>query len=103
MRLPQALTEDDETAALDLLECYYGKGAHAHHQPFTGAWFDTWDSTGTRAQDVDRFTADDLVAVTFLSVDISAPAASAARRGDRRLLDLTGGAGSGPGAGGGNG
>jgi hypothetical protein len=37
MRLPQALMQDDETAALDLLECYYGRGAHAHHQPFTGA------------------------------------------------------------------
>lgn len=81
MRLPQALTDDDDMAALDLLQCYYGKGAHAHHQPFTGAWFDSWDSTGTRAQDVDRFTADDLVAVSFLSVDISALAA-------RALLDV---------------
>lgn len=81
MHLPQPLVQSDETAALDLLQCYYGKGAHAHHQPFTGAWFDTWDSTGTRAQDVNRFTADDLVAVSFLSVDISAPAA-------RVLLDI---------------
>lgn len=77
MRLPQALTQEDNTAALDLLHCYYGKGPHAHHRPFTGAWFDSWDSTGTRAQDVDRFTADDLVAVSFLSVDIPALAAKA--------------------------
>jgi hypothetical protein len=81
MRLPSTLTHDDDTAALALLECYYGKGAHAHHQPFTGAWFDTWDSTGTRTQDVNRFTADDLVAVSLLSVDIAGAAA-------RQLLDV---------------
>lgn len=81
MQIPEVLTRGDDTEALDLLECYYGKGAHAHHQPFTGAWFDTWDSTGTRGLDVDRFTADDLVAVSFLSVQISASAA-------RKLLDL---------------
>lgn len=81
MQLPEPLAQSKETAALDLLQCYYGTGAHGHHQPFTGAWFDTWDSTGTRAQDVNRFTADDLVAVSFLSVDISAPAA-------RMLLDV---------------
>jgi hypothetical protein len=75
MLLPHALRGSDDKAALALLECYYGRGAHAHHQPFTGAWFDTWDSTGTRAQDLDRFTADDLVAVSFLSVNISASAA----------------------------
>lgn len=81
MQLPHTLSESDGQAALALVECYYGRGAHAHHHPFTGAWFDTWDSTGTRAQDTDRFTADDLVAVSFLSVDIPAPAA-------RALLDV---------------
>ncbi|HEX8510851.1 MAG TPA: DUF6308 family protein [Propionibacteriaceae bacterium] len=81
MQLPPPLEANDGTAALDLLECYYGRGAHAHHAPFTGAWFDSWDSTGTRARDVNRFTADDLLAVTFLSVAISAPAA-------RMLLDV---------------
>jgi Family of unknown function (DUF6308) len=39
--------------------------------------FDTWDTTGTRAADVDRFTADDLVAVTVLSVDVNPSAAHA--------------------------
>jgi hypothetical protein len=38
------------------------------------------DSAGTRAEDLNRFTADDLVAVSFLSVDIR-PAAA------RKLLD----------------
>ncbi|MFI6430515.1 DUF6308 family protein [Rhodococcus oryzae] len=37
----------------------------------TGALWDEWDSTGTRSRDVDVFTADDLVAVTLLSVDVS--------------------------------
>lgn len=81
MRLPTTLAEPHDTAALALLECYYGKGPHAHHQPFTGAWFDTWDSTGTREQDVNRFTADDLVAVSFLSVNIAPSAA-------RHLLEV---------------
>lgn len=75
MRLPHALMDADDASALALLECYYGTGEHAHHGPFTGAWFDTWDSSGTRAADANRFTADDLVAVTFLSVSIPAPAA----------------------------
>jgi hypothetical protein len=44
---------------------------------YTGSVFDTWDSTGTRAQDADRFTADDLVAVGFLSVVVDARAAYA--------------------------
>ncbi|HEY5785487.1 MAG TPA: DUF6308 family protein [Microlunatus sp.] len=81
MQLPQTLNQSDDQPAIALLECYYGRGAHAHHRPFTGAWFDTWDSTGTRAQDLDRFTADDLIAVSFLSVDIPARAAM-------KLLDL---------------
>jgi len=57
-----------------LLRRYFG-------EPFcgpsaaVGAAFDTWDSTGTRSEDVDRFTADDLVAVTFLSVDVPPRAA----------------------------
>lgn len=36
---------------LALLECYYGKGAHAHRQPFTGAWFVAPPTVGpTRAR-----------------------------------------------------
>lgn len=75
MRLPSTLTDINDAAAVALLECYYGTGSHADHGCFTGAWFDTWDSTGTRAQDADKFTADDLVAVSFLSVDVPPVAA----------------------------
>lgn len=82
MKLPKSLSQSDDADALALLQCYYGCGAHAHHRPFTGAWFDRWDSTGTRARDADRFTADDLVAVSFLSVDIPPLAAKSLLMGD---------------------
>ena len=42
---------------------------------FTGAAFDGWDRNGSRTEDADRFTADDLVAVTFLSVRVKATGA----------------------------
>ncbi len=72
------LQDPHDDRALAVLRRYYGTGAGT--ETFTGARFDTWDSTGTRAADHDRFTADDLVAVTFLSVNASASAAI-------RLLD----------------
>lgn len=76
--LPNALLDPDDTAALKLLDRYFGS-ADLGYLPAGGAAFDTWDSPGTRAEDSDRFTADDLVAVTFLSVVVPASAA-------RRLL-----------------
>ena len=78
MKLPRLLQDPNDEHALAALRRYYGTGDGT--ETFTGARFDTWDSTGTRAADHDRFTADDLVAVTFLSVNVSAPAAI-------RLLD----------------
>jgi hypothetical protein len=76
---------DDEVSrdhAVEVLKCYYGRDEHATHlnsndKPFrfTGALFDTWDSTGLREANVNRFTADDIVAVSFLSVEVSAEAA----------------------------
>lgn len=42
---------------------------------FTGSLFDTWDTTGRRDRDADIVTADDLVAVTFLSVEVTPSAA----------------------------
>jgi hypothetical protein len=72
--LPEAFAGIDDGRALDLLRRYYGPG---FGEPgfYTGSLFDVWDSTGTRAQDVDRFTADDLVAVGLLSVDVDPRAA----------------------------
>jgi len=77
-RLPDALSTDDDTAALSLLRRYFGEPFGS--SSYTGAVFDVWDSTGTRAADADRFTADDLVSVTFLSVDTPGPAAIAVLR-----------------------
>lgn len=45
-----------------------------------GSLFDQWHSLGTRHADGNRFTADDVVAVTFLSVDVTAPATRALLR-----------------------
>lgn len=41
----------------------------------SGAHWDNWDPSGQRTADANRFTADDLVAVTFLSVQVPAHAA----------------------------
>jgi len=68
--LPASLTTADSTEALRLLRAYYEE-PFAGPSPRTGAAFDTWDSTGTRSQDLDRFTADDLVAISLLSVQLS--------------------------------
>jgi len=74
-RPPAALVDPhDDAPALALLRKYYGTppfGAGA----YGGAQYDLWDSLGTRAANVDRFTPDDLVAVTFLSVNTPGPAA----------------------------
>jgi Family of unknown function (DUF6308) len=75
-RLPAALQSDDDRDAIKALKRYYGPSPG---QPrfYTGSLFDAWDSTGTRADDTNRFTADDLVAVTFLSVEVPPKAAYA--------------------------
>ncbi len=67
--LPQALQPGaDPATAPGYLRTYYGK-------PYNGSYFDSWPST-----DHLRFTADDFVAVSFLSVFVPPMAA-------RQLLD----------------
>jgi hypothetical protein len=56
---PVSLKTDDDALALKLLRGYYRK-PFGFGSFYTGAAFDTWDSTGTRSQDVNVFTADDL-------------------------------------------
>jgi hypothetical protein len=68
--LPECLKAADPGQALRYLQTYYG-------QPYTGAYFDAWAS---QQNDPDRFTADDVVAVSFLSVVVPPLAA-------RQLLD----------------
>jgi hypothetical protein len=87
-RLPEALQKPEDDDALAYLKNYYVK------RPGTclgyvnsGARFDDWDSTGTRTVDADRFTADDLVAVTFLSVQVSPEAACQILAGKPRYFN----------------
>lgn len=75
MKIPAILEAGGGSdAAVEHLQRYYGLGAHSSTD-FTGRHFDTWDSTRTRSASANMFTADDLVAVTFLSVDVPARAA----------------------------
>ncbi|GIJ51652.1 hypothetical protein Val02_85380 [Virgisporangium aliadipatigenens] len=69
-RLPEALQKPDDTPAIDLLLRYYGR-PYLSAGCATGAYFDTW----TAESDPTRFTAEDLVAVTFLSVQVPPMAA----------------------------
>ena len=62
---------DDRVVAL-LRDYYRRDEGRPLGVAYTGARFDDWDSTGTRAQDADRFTADDLVALRFLSIKVTA-------------------------------
>ena len=71
-RLPNCLMDDDTERSLGYLTTYYGTSGDG---PYTGAHFDTW-----ARNDPERFSADDIVAVSFLSVFVPPRAA-------RRLLD----------------
>lgn len=67
-RLPDALSTSDDSQALSYLKTYYGLDGDTQ---YTGAYFDAWGAD----QDPDRFTAEDLVAVSFLSVFVPPVAA----------------------------
>ena len=73
-QLPSSLQDDANDRALSQLRGYY-QPAFAATGSFTGAAFDNWDSTGNRSDELNRFTPDDLVAVTFLSVRVGPRAA----------------------------
>ncbi|PBC47501.1 DUF6308 family protein [Rhodococcus sp. ACPA1] len=74
LRLPTTLATDSDAAANAALTKYYGR-PYLGDDAYVGAHFDSWSSTGNRAGEADRFTADDLVAVTFLSVQVPPKAA----------------------------
>ncbi|WP_165497100.1 DUF6308 family protein [Rhodococcus sp. ABRD24] len=71
IRLPKVLASGDDDAAVEVLQEYYRRPWVKTGRLRSGALWDEWDSTGTRRRDVDVFTADDLVAVTLLSVAVS--------------------------------
>lgn len=74
MTLPTILTEGNEEEAARLLAAYYRRlpdGLPA----YTGSYFNSWAGGGDSGENRDTITADDLIAVSFLSVRIPGEAA----------------------------
>ncbi|MFJ5861806.1 DUF6308 family protein [Pseudarthrobacter sp. NPDC092439] len=74
MTLPDILSEGNEEQAARLLAAYYRRlpdGLPA----YTGSYFNSWAGGGDSSDNADTITADDLIAVSFLSVDIPGEAA----------------------------
>lgn len=70
IRLPRVLRDGDDAGAIDVLQEYFTRKVAKTGCLRTGALWDSWDPSGRREGDVDRFTAEDLVAVTLLSVKV---------------------------------
>ncbi|TQF69118.1 hypothetical protein FK531_10125 [Rhodococcus spelaei] len=75
IRLPRVLRDGDDDAAVDVLREYFARPVIKTGHLRTGARWDSWDPSGRREADADTFTADDLVAVTLLSVQVPAQGA----------------------------
>lgn len=71
--LPPPLTVPTDGDAVALLQRYYGR-PYLDSGCYAGAYFDSW-APQDLAANANRFTADDLVAITFLSVNLRASAA----------------------------
>ena len=67
-RLPETLRTRNDDRAIRYLQRYFGSGGDGRYH---GSYFDEWG----QPQDPDVFTADDLVAVSFLSVFVPPMAA----------------------------
>jgi hypothetical protein len=74
LTLPPSLASETDEHALRALRAYFRRPP-SHPGFFAGSWFDAWDSTGTRHKDRNRFTADDCLAVSCLSVTVDVRAA----------------------------
>lgn len=74
MKLPEILDSVHVEQAAALVKDYYTK-TNNRGDIQTGARFESWMGGGDAAEVVNTITADDLIAVTFLSVDVPAPAA----------------------------
>ena len=70
---PRCLENPDDADALRLLRRYYAPGGNG--TAAVGAWWDSFDPSGRRADDADRFTSDDLVSLSLLSERVPGPAA----------------------------
>jgi hypothetical protein len=74
MQLPEILGPNQEENAAKIVERYY-KDRFKFDQPRTGSRFDDWAGGGDALEVRNRITADDLVAVSFLSVKVPGVAA----------------------------
>lgn len=74
MKLPESLAPGASERAVYLLSRYY-RVPELPATGYTGARFDSFDPFGTRSDSTNVFTAEDLVAVTFLSVEVPPRAA----------------------------
>lgn len=74
MTYPEVLDAHHVAEAAELVRRYY-EPIGDNTTPRTGTRFDGWAGGGDRPDNADRITADDLVAVSFLSVDIKGRAA----------------------------
>lgn len=74
MPLPEILTQNQIDAAAGLVREYYTK-LYRNELPQTGSRFDDWAGGGDRNEVAHVITADDVLAVSFLSVQVTARAA----------------------------
>lgn len=75
VRLPRVLRDGDDAGAVDVLQEYFTRPLRKTGYLRTGALWDSWDPSGNRDRDADVFTAEDIVAVTLLAVQVPAQAA----------------------------
>lgn len=73
--LPAQLRTDDPTGAAERLSTYFHLHGADGEPAYTGAKFEAFAGGGDRAAVRDRFTAEDIVAVSLLSVNVKPPAA----------------------------
>ncbi|MET4002807.1 hypothetical protein ABIB48_001525 [Arthrobacter sp. UYCu511] len=74
MKLPMILDAAHIDQAAELVEEYYTK-TYKRGEIQTGARFESWAGGGDAPEVVNTITADDLIPVGFLSVEVPAPAA----------------------------
>ncbi|WP_207346088.1 DUF6308 family protein [Arthrobacter sp. E3] len=74
MKLPEILESNHVEQAAALVNEYYTK-TYRRDEIQTGARFESWADGGDARKVVNTITADDLIAVTFLSVDVPGAAA----------------------------
>ncbi|MFB8369829.1 DUF6308 family protein [Pseudarthrobacter sp. NPDC055928] len=74
MALPDILSQGNEEEAARLLAVYYRRLSDGL-PAYTGSYFNSWAGGGDISANANTITADDLIAVSFLSVDIPGEAA----------------------------